>query len=48
MYLEIQLSRTCSSDWSLHCMQRRDVLIKNLLLYITATTHVVSTAIMVE
>jgi hypothetical protein len=27
MYLEIQLSRTCSSDRSLHCMQRRDVLI---------------------
>jgi hypothetical protein len=27
MYLEIQLSRTCCSDRSLHCMQRRDVLI---------------------
>jgi hypothetical protein len=26
-YLEIQLSRSCSSDRSLRCMQRRDVLI---------------------
>jgi hypothetical protein len=29
MYLKIQLSCTCSSDRSLHCMQRRDVLIKS-------------------
>jgi hypothetical protein len=39
-YLKIQLSCTCSSDRSLHCMQRRDVLIMAASTLSPATTTI--------